>query len=68
MSDVRIVWKPIDRWPREQTANREWSPFRSKIDGYRRAEIGCGPMGRPMGLDRRRRGGEGSWSLTRTTT
>lgn len=38
---VRLLWKPIDRWPREQTSDRTWSPFRSRDAGsYRRSEIG----------------------------
>lgn len=39
---MRWVWRPIDRWPREQTKQREWSPFRTRMnDGsYRRREIG----------------------------
>lgn len=41
MSDVRLVWRPITHWPREQTTDRGWSPFRTKEEGsYRRREIG----------------------------
>lgn len=41
MTEVRLIWKPITRWPREQTVNREWSPFRSRRgNDYRRPEIG----------------------------
>lgn len=39
---MRFVWKPITTWPREQTKNREYSPFRrtTMSNGYRRDEIG----------------------------
>lgn len=38
---ITLHWKPIDRWPREQTKNREHSQFRrtSTSNGYRRDEI-----------------------------
>lgn len=40
--DARLVWKPITRWPREQTRNRDYSPFRrtTMTSGYRRDEVG----------------------------
>lgn len=38
MSDVRLVWRPLERWPRERTVEREYSPFRRKE--YPRTEIG----------------------------
>jgi len=28
MGDVRFVWRPIDRWPRAQTVDRGYPPFR----------------------------------------
>jgi hypothetical protein len=38
--DVRLIWRPIDRWPRAQTVNREYSQFkRREHDSYRRQEI-----------------------------
>lgn len=39
-SDVRLVWRPLDRWPRDQTSNRERSPFRTKGENWSRPEIG----------------------------
>lgn len=36
-TDVRLVWRPIERWPREQTIERESSPFRTQDT---RREIG----------------------------
>jgi hypothetical protein len=37
---VRLIWRPIDRWPREQTVNRANSPFRTKDDrGWRTRHI-----------------------------
>lgn len=38
---ARLVWAALERWPREQTETRAWSPFRrSMSDSYRREEIG----------------------------
>lgn len=37
---VRLVWRPITRWPREQTKERTASPFRSSGSYSGRAEVG----------------------------
>lgn len=37
---VQLIWRPIDRWPREQTVSREDSPFLTKDDrGWRTKHV-----------------------------
>lgn len=50
MTDLRIVWKPITRWPREQTVNREPTPFRGRERVYENGKSWTRDTG-PIGWD-----------------